>query len=52
MSEDGSMSRRPELEAFAEEHGLKIGTIADLIQYRLLNERTVERVAAQPLGSR
>ncbi|WP_304639490.1 bifunctional 3,4-dihydroxy-2-butanone-4-phosphate synthase/GTP cyclohydrolase II [Pseudomonas sp.] len=49
MSEDGSMSRRPELEAFAEEHGLKIGTIADLIHYRLLNERTVERVSAQPL---
>lgn len=39
------MARRPELEAFAEEHGLKLGTIADLIRYRLENERTVELVS-------
>jgi len=44
LSEDGSMARRPELEAFAVQHGLKIGTIADLIQYRIQNETTVERV--------
>ena len=44
MNEDGSMARRPELEAFAEEHGIKIGTIADLIHYRTLNEHTVELV--------
>ncbi len=44
LNEDGSMARRPELEAFAAEHGLKIGTIADLIHYRLRNETTVERV--------
>ena len=43
MNEDGSMARRPDLEAFAEEHGLKIGTIADLIHYRLANEHTVVR---------
>ena len=42
MNEDGSMARRPELEVFAQTHGIKIGTIADLIQYRALNERTVE----------
>ena len=47
MNEDGSMARRPELEAFAHRHGLKIGTIADLIRYRLRNERSVERVAEQ-----
>jgi len=41
MNEDGSMARRPELEAFAEKHGIKIGTIADLIHYRTLNEHTV-----------
>jgi 3,4-dihydroxy 2-butanone 4-phosphate synthase/GTP cyclohydrolase II len=35
LNEDGSMARRPDLEAFAQEHGLKIGTIADLIRYRL-----------------
>jgi 3,4-dihydroxy 2-butanone 4-phosphate synthase/GTP cyclohydrolase II len=49
MNDDGSMSRRPQLEAFAREHNLKIGTIADLIHYRLLNERTVKRVSEQPL---
>ncbi|MDX1513187.1 MAG: bifunctional 3,4-dihydroxy-2-butanone-4-phosphate synthase/GTP cyclohydrolase II [Gammaproteobacteria bacterium] len=44
LNEDGSMARRPDLEVFAETHGLKIGTIADLIHYRLLNEKTVRRV--------
>ncbi|MCA8973539.1 MAG: 3,4-dihydroxy-2-butanone-4-phosphate synthase, partial [Planctomycetes bacterium] len=44
LNEDGSMARRPQLEAFAAEHGLKIGTIADLIQYRMLHEKTVVRV--------
>jgi 3,4-dihydroxy 2-butanone 4-phosphate synthase/GTP cyclohydrolase II len=45
MSDDGSMARRPELEKFARAHGLRIGTIADLIRYRLRNERSVERIA-------
>lgn len=49
MKDDGSMARRPDLEAFAEAHGLKIGTIAELIQYRLHHEATVERVADYPL---
>jgi 3,4-dihydroxy 2-butanone 4-phosphate synthase / GTP cyclohydrolase II len=44
LNEDGSMARRPDLEAFARTHGLKIGTIADLIRYRLQNERSVERI--------
>jgi len=43
MNEDGTMARRPDLEVFAQEHGLKIGTIADLIHYRVMNEKTVER---------
>lgn len=42
MNEDGSMARRDDLERFAKEHELKIGTIADLIHYRLVNEKTVE----------
>lgn len=42
MNADGTMSRRPDLEVFAKEHNLKIGTIADLIHYRLANEQTVE----------
>ena len=44
LNEDGSMARRPELEAFAATHGLKIGTIADLIEYRMMHEKTVLRV--------
>ena len=45
LNEDGSMARRPDLEKFAAEHGIKIGTIADLIEYRSLKEKTVERKA-------
>ena len=44
LNEDGSMARRPELEAFATAHGIKIGTIADLITYRMMHEKTVQRV--------
>jgi 3,4-dihydroxy 2-butanone 4-phosphate synthase/GTP cyclohydrolase II len=44
LHEDGSMARRPELEVFAAKHGLKIGTIADLIRYRLETEKTIQRV--------
>ena len=45
LNDDGTMARRPDLEAFAKEHGLRIGTIADLIRYRLEKERSVERIA-------
>ncbi len=45
LNEDGSMARRPQLEQFAIEHGLKIGSIADLIEYRNFNEATVEAVS-------
>jgi 3,4-dihydroxy 2-butanone 4-phosphate synthase/GTP cyclohydrolase II len=45
LNPDGSMARRPELEIFAKQHGLRIGTIADLIEYRNLNETTIEKVA-------
>jgi len=45
LNEDGSMARRPDLEKFAKEHDLKIGTIADLISYRLENEMTVQRLS-------
>ncbi|RUO59490.1 bifunctional 3,4-dihydroxy-2-butanone-4-phosphate synthase/GTP cyclohydrolase II [Pseudidiomarina insulisalsae] len=44
LNEDGTMARRPDLEKFAAEHDLKIGTIADLIEYRSLTEKTVERM--------
>lgn len=44
MNDDGTMARRPDLEKFAIQHGLKIGTIADLIQHRTVHEKTVECV--------
>ena len=49
MNEDGTMARVPQLEAFARRHGLKMVTIADLIRYRMRNERLVRRVAAPKL---
>ena len=45
MKDDGSMARLPDLIEFGREHGLKIGTIADLIHFRSQNESLVERVA-------
>ncbi|MFO7910286.1 MAG: 3,4-dihydroxy-2-butanone-4-phosphate synthase, partial [Halomonas sp.] len=48
MNDDGSMARRPELETFAQTHGIKMGTIADLIHYRIINEQTVDHVEALP----
>ena len=44
MNEDGTMARLPELEKFAQQHGLKIGTIADIIRYRTEHESTIQRV--------
>ena len=44
LREDGSMARRPDLETFAAKHGLKVGSIADLIRHRLATEKTIERV--------
>jgi 3,4-dihydroxy 2-butanone 4-phosphate synthase/GTP cyclohydrolase II len=49
IKEDGEMARLPDLIPFAKEHGLKIGTIADLIEYRIQNETLVERVARRPV---
>ena len=45
LNDDGTMARRPDLELFAKKHGIRIGTIADLIRYRLEKERNVERIA-------
>lgn len=51
MKDDGSMARLPDLVGFAQLHGLKIGTIADLIAYRRRTERQVERVLETPFES-
>ncbi|OQR27600.1 bifunctional 3,4-dihydroxy-2-butanone-4-phosphate synthase/GTP cyclohydrolase II [Pseudomonas sp. Bc-h] len=49
MNDDGTMARRPDLERFAEKHGIRIGTIADLIHYRLSTEHTVVRIGEREL---
>lgn len=49
LKEDGTMARLPDLLEFAQEHGLKIGAIADLIHYRAANERLVERAGERSI---
>ncbi|GMM94293.1 3,4-dihydroxy-2-butanone-4-phosphate synthase [Qipengyuania sp. MTN3-11] len=51
MNEDGTMSRLDDLVAFARKHDMKIGTIRDLIEYRMRHDHLVERIAEQPLMS-
>ena len=52
MNEDGTMARMPDLIPFAQKHGLKIGTIADLIAYRRLTEKYIEMTAERPFNSK
>ena len=52
MNDDGTMARLPDLIPFAQLHGLKVGTIADLIAYRRRTERLIERRAMVPFDSR
>jgi 3,4-dihydroxy 2-butanone 4-phosphate synthase/GTP cyclohydrolase II len=52
MKDDGTMARMPDLEIFAEKHGLKIVTIADLIAYRIRNDSLVHRAAETRLPTR
>lgn len=52
LNEDGSMARRPDLEIFAQTHQLKIGSIEDLIRYRMKHERSIERVAESEIDTR
>ncbi|MBW7903650.1 MAG: 3,4-dihydroxy-2-butanone-4-phosphate synthase [Rhodocyclaceae bacterium] len=51
LNEDGTMARLPELIEFGRRHGLKIGTIADLIHYRAKSETLIERVASKPVAT-
>lgn len=51
MNEDGTMARLPDLVTFAKRHGMKIGTIADLITYRRRSEKLVEQVAEGPFDT-
>ncbi len=49
MKDDGTMARLPDLQVFAAEHGLKIGTIADLIAYRSRNESLVQKIGTKSI---
>jgi 3,4-dihydroxy 2-butanone 4-phosphate synthase/GTP cyclohydrolase II len=49
MNDDGTMARLPDLQLFAAEHQLKIGTIADLIEYRSRHESLIEKIGTRPL---
>ena len=49
MKDDGTMARLPDLQIFAAQHGLKIGTIADLIAYRSRTESLVHKVSSRPM---
>ncbi len=51
MNDDGTMARRPDLEKFAEKHDIKIGTIADLIHYRVVNEQTIHKLAVETINT-
>ena len=48
MNEDGSMARRPQLEALCRKHGLKICSVADVVEYRLQRENLIERIEESP----
>lgn len=52
MNDDGSMARLPDLETYNAKHNLKMGCIADLIEYRRVNEKLVERVASTRMPTR
>ncbi|HPA73406.1 MAG TPA: bifunctional 3,4-dihydroxy-2-butanone-4-phosphate synthase/GTP cyclohydrolase II, partial [Spirochaetota bacterium] len=52
LNDDGTMARRPDLDVFAEKHGLKIATISDLIKFRQHTDRLVKRVSEATLPTR
>jgi 3,4-dihydroxy 2-butanone 4-phosphate synthase/GTP cyclohydrolase II len=52
LNEDGTMARRPDLEVFAKKHNIKIGTVADLIHYRMHYEKSIERISVCDMPTR
>ena len=51
LNEDGSMARRSDLVEFGKKHGINIGTIADLIRYRISNEQSIERIHEEKINT-
>lgn len=52
LKDDGTMARRPDLEEFARKHNIKIGTVADLIHYRMHYEKSIERISICDMPTR
>ena len=52
LNDDGTMARKKDLVAFAKKHKLKIGTIEDLIKYRISNEKTIQRISQQTIKTK
>ena len=52
LNDDGSMARSEDLYKFGKKHGIKVGHIADLIHYRVENEKTVERISQRPFKTK
>ena len=52
LNDDGSMARSADLQKFGKKHGIKLGNIADLIHYRVENEKTVERISQRPFNTK
>lgn len=51
MNEDGTMAKRPELEKFAEKHGIRIGTISALIEYRAMHDATINKIETKKINT-
>ncbi len=52
LNDDGSMARNADLHKFGKKHGIKVGTIADLIHYRVENEKSIERINQRPFETK
>ena len=52
LNDDGSMARNADLHKFGKKHGIKVGTIADLIHYRVENEKSIERISQRPFETK
>ncbi len=52
LNKDGSMARSTDLDKFGKKHDIKVGTISDLIEYRVENEKTIERISQRPFTTK
>lgn len=52
LNEDGTMARSKDLKKFSKKHNIKIGTIADLIEYKIKNEKSIEKISERPFNNK